>query len=90
MSQHIFMDDRKYTVSSAKIRKNEPDVFVVRTYAFGQFRVNDLGKEHTIRLDEEKQFRVKMKWIMHNPRFETIVFSILREEAASNEQTSDS
>ena len=40
-NQQIIIDNKKRTVSSAKIKNAAPDVFAVRTHLFGQF--DDIG-----------------------------------------------
>ena len=40
-NQHILIDNKKRTVSSAKIKNASPDIFVVITHLFGQ--LDDIG-----------------------------------------------
>ena len=83
-NQQIIIDNKKRTVSSAKIKSTAPDVFAVRTHLFGQF--DDIGfkKDHFIFLDEEHCLRTKLLEHGNNARIDHLEFKIVEKLTIGN------
>ena len=83
-NQQIIIDNKKRTVSSAKINNAAHDVFAVRTHLFGQF--DDIGfkKDHFIFLDEEHCLRTKLLEHGNNARIDHLEFKIVEKLTIGN------
>ena len=72
---HIFINDKKITVISAKFKKNDPSLFVVKTDVFGQFNCIDWNTEYVI-VTDDKQITARLNEHYKNTRIETAVFEL--------------
>lgn len=72
---HIFIDDKKITVISAKFKKNDPTLFVVKTDVFGQLNFTKFNTKYVIVSDDNK-ITVHLKEHSKDTRIETAVFII--------------
>ncbi len=75
---HIFIDDKKITVKSAKFKKNDSSLFVVRTDVFGQLNFLWGDKNYYITMDD-KQIIAKFKYRSKDIRTEMAVFIVEQE-----------
>ena len=74
-NSHIFIDDKKITVISAKFKKNDPSLFVVKTYVFGQLNFLGFNTEYVI-VSDDKQIIARLTERYKDTRIETAVFKI--------------
>ena len=72
---HIFIDDKKITVISAKFKKNDPTLFVVKTDVFGQLNFIEFNTKHVIVSDDNK-ITAHLKGLSKDTRIEEAVFII--------------
>ena len=72
---HIFIDDKKITVISAKFKKNDPTLFVVKTDVFGQLNFTKFNTKYVIVSDDNK-ITAHLKGHSKDTRIETAVFII--------------
>ena len=75
---HIFIDDKKITVTGAKFKKNDPSLFVVKTDVFGQFNFIEWNTKYVIAA-EDSRITAQLKERLKTPRIETAVFQIEAE-----------
>ena len=76
--QHIFIDGKKITVISAKIKKDSPDTLTVKTDVFGQLNECRFDTVYTIQMEDQKTYRVKLlQGLLKSIRLETWVFQIV-------------
>lgn len=80
MYQHIFIDNKKITIISAKRKKNAADVFVIRTDVRGQLNALLIGKEYTVADADGDIFNALLTEWYSTPRLETACFKIIGKE----------
>ena len=76
--QHIFIDGKKITVISAKIKKDSPDTLIVRTDVFGQLGEYSFDTVYTIQTEDQKTYHARLLSRFKSIRLETWEFRILR------------
>ncbi len=72
---HMFIDDKKIIVISAKYKKNDPTLFVVKTDVFGQLNFIEFNTKYVIVSDDNK-ITAHLKGHSKDTRIETAVFII--------------
>jgi len=72
---HIFIGDKKITVISAKVKKNDPTLFVVKTDVFGQLNFTKFNTKYVIVSDDNK-ITAHLEVHSKDTRIETAVFII--------------
>jgi hypothetical protein len=71
----MFIDDKKIIVISAKYKKNDPTLFVVKTDVFGQLNFIEFNTKYVIVSDDNK-ITAHLKGHSKDTRIETAVFII--------------
>ena len=77
VKQSILIGNKKRIVSSAKIKKVDPDVLAVRTYVFGQFNDIEFNKDYFVFLDSQYCLRTRLLLHTKGIRIEYLEFRII-------------
>ena len=83
-NQQIIIDNKKRTVSSAKIKNAAPGVFAVRTHLFGQFDDIGFNKDHFIFTDDKHCLRTKLLLHRNDVSIDHLEFKIVEKLTIGN------